>query len=686
MSADAIPFEAIQEAALAQAHTLLAEWFPQGRRSRRKFLIGSIQGERGESLSVNLDTGLWKDFADGPSGHDLIDLHAAICHRGDRVAAARDLGVKLGLIHKGNGHAEPPAESKHADDWKPAVPPPPGTRRPPASMFAGFDVVYEYTDASDHVTHYVGRIEARGKRRKVLVPITFGTLGGKVGWHKRQPGPPLPLYGLNRLSTMPEAPAILCEGEKATDAAQAMFADYACVSWFGGTGRVDDADLTPLRERDVIIWGDNDAAGAAAAAKLHAKLPRARLLRVDDLPESADAADMPPPDDPAAWLADRLPRDPAVELRAFLAIETWAEREMPPPDRLLGDLLTCTTRMFLVGRTGLGKTLLALALACGMASGQGFLHWRSSRPARVLVIDGEMPGELIRQRAIDALRRCGIVPKPGNLVIYARVLEDDFAARFPTIGRMPPLNTEQGMNWTLALIAALGGVDLLILDNVMSLIVGDQKDEIPWSDTLPLVQKLTARRIGQMWIDHTGHNTDRQYGSSTKAWRFDAVGIMAPLAEDQRVKEEVAFTLSFEHPGKARRRTPDNWQDFETVTIRLTEDRWTSDRGEAAQTKPREARLSDRPAVMLREARRLIGSNGVLVQPEAGAATVRAVSRQVLRKGLIASGWFPEDLLRTAPQSEPELARTGYRPESHALTTLKRNRFLAFNRDWVWVP
>lgn len=264
-------------------------------------------------------------------------------------------------------------------------------------------------------------------------------------------------------------------------------------------------------------------------------------------------------------------------LRDFLSIEAWAEREMPPADRLLGDLLTTTARVFLVGRTGLGKTLLALGLACGIASGNGFLHWRCDKPRRVLVIDGEMPGELIRARAIDALRRSGIVPAPGNLVIYARDLEDDFAKLFPTLGRMPPLNTEQGMQWVLDLIDALGGVDAVIFDNVMSLITGDQKDEVPWSDTLPLVQKLTAKRIGQVWLDHTGHNSDRQYGSSTKAWRFDAVGVMTPLEGDQQGRHELAFQLSFEHPGKARRRTPENWHDFETCIVRLAEDEWTSE-------------------------------------------------------------------------------------------------------------
>jgi len=278
-----------------------------------------------------------------------------------------------------------------------------------------------------------------------------------------------------------------------------------------------------------------------------------------------------------------IPDEPLPGLADLLSIDAWTTRPMPPPDRLLGDLVTTTTRVFLVGRTGLGKTLVGLGLAIGMATGDGFLHWRAGRTARVLYIDGEMPGELIRQRAIDALRRAGVKSCPG-LFIFGRDLEDEIKERFPTIGDMPPLNTEAGQNWILRLIAALGGVDVVIFDNVMSLISGDQKDEVPWSETLPLVQRLTGKRIGQIWLDHTGHNTDRQYGSSTKAWRFDAVGVMTALPDDQKAKHEVAFALSFEHPGKARRRTPDNWQDFETCTIRLADDRWTADVGAEAGT------------------------------------------------------------------------------------------------------
>lgn len=265
----------------------------------------------------------------------------------------------------------------------------------------------------------------------------------------------------------------------------------------------------------------------------------------------------------------------------FLSADAWLARDTPEPDRLVGDLVTTTSRTFLVGRTGLGKTLLGIGLACGIASSAGFLHWQCHRPARVLYIDGEMPTELIKPRLADAMRRVGRKIAPGNLIVFARDIEDEVANRFPRIGPMQPLNTEEGRRWLLSLIDAIteavGKPDVIIFDNVMSLVSGDQREEISWSGALDLVQDLTKRRIGQIWLDHTGHNSDRQYGSSTKAWRFDSVGVMTPLPDDQRDDREVAFTLSFDHPGKARRRTPDNWRDFETRTIRLADDQWTSE-------------------------------------------------------------------------------------------------------------
>ena len=272
------------------------------------------------------------------------------------------------------------------------------------------------------------------------------------------------------------------------------------------------------------------------------------------------------PDPAAAPGGDRL-----AEL---LDVHTWAALDIPPEAKFLGDLITPTSRTFLIGRTGLGKTLIAYGMAAGMGSGQGFLHWRCDRASRWLIIDGEMSTPLIKARGVDLIRRAGPIP-PGYLTIYSLDRAEEFARLIPGLGMLQPINTEAGQQFVLRLAAALD-VEGIIFDNVMSLIGGDQKDEVPWSQTLPLVGELSRRKIAQVYLDHTGWVAERQYGSATKGWRMDAAGVMTALPDDQRQRGEVAFSLSFELPaGKARRRTLDNWSDFETVVIRLAEDRWS---------------------------------------------------------------------------------------------------------------
>jgi len=184
----------------------------------------------------------------------------------------------------------------------------------------------------------------------------------------------------------------------------------------------------------------------------------------------------------------------------------------------------------------------------------------------------------------------------------------------------------------------------------MSLVAGDQKDEVPWSQTLPLVAELSRRKIAQIYLDHTGHNTDRQYGSATKAWRMDAVGLMTPVpaAED---RGEVAFKLTFEHPGKARRRTPDNRADFETTIIRLSEDRWTSE-----------------PA----------GADGAKLSPTAKlwhAALLDALSRSEIPGRTTRMAWFAE-AVRT------NLVEPIHKDDTHAARDRKLSRLRKYSTEF----
>jgi phage/plasmid primase-like uncharacterized protein len=70
---------------------LVAELLPAGVREGDEWRCGSLQGERGQSLSVRLHgskAGVWSDFASGETG-DVLDLVAAVRCNGD-IRAAMD--------------------------------------------------------------------------------------------------------------------------------------------------------------------------------------------------------------------------------------------------------------------------------------------------------------------------------------------------------------------------------------------------------------------------------------------------------------------------------------------------------------------------------------------------------------------------------------------------------------------
>src|SRR5215213_8655856 len=56
---DRIDFEHVAALALSQSRSLVPQWLPNGRLHGHEFRIGGLDGAPGESLSVNLNSGLW---------------------------------------------------------------------------------------------------------------------------------------------------------------------------------------------------------------------------------------------------------------------------------------------------------------------------------------------------------------------------------------------------------------------------------------------------------------------------------------------------------------------------------------------------------------------------------------------------------------------------------------------------
>jgi putative DNA primase/helicase len=72
---------------------------------------------------------------------------------------------------------------------------------------------------------------------------------------------PRPLYGLDRLAERPDAPVVICEGEKAADAAAQVFPDCVCLTSCGGASAAAKSDWRPLAGRRGFHWPDADDCG-----------------------------------------------------------------------------------------------------------------------------------------------------------------------------------------------------------------------------------------------------------------------------------------------------------------------------------------------------------------------------------------------------------------------------------------
>jgi AAA domain len=361
---------------------------------------------------------------------------------------------------------------------------------------------------------------------------------------------------------------------------------------------------------------------------------------------NGDGRDEPPPVESIEDYGHEPPPRP-LNLDAIpLTLEEWLNRDLPPPDRLMGEWLTTTSRVLMNAPTGIGKTNFGLTIAAHGAAGCDFLHWHAHRAARVLFIDGEMSRRLLKRRAQDVTRRLGF--SPSNLFLLSHEDVENFQ----------PLNTPAGRAFVEAIVEKIGGVDLIVFDNVMCLVAGDMKEEEGWRAVLPLINSLTKRAIGQIWIHHTGHDESRGYGTKTREWRMDTV---LHLTDQPRADTDISFLLEFR---KARERTPETRQDFEDVTIALVDDEWTSTAGTKKQGKP-----SPLAAKFLEALQDAFATGETVMFQSWKAVKLELWQQECTRRGLL-------------DQSKPTSARSLFSKYKRELIA---HNLIACNNDLVWL-
>jgi hypothetical protein len=267
--------EAVRREALRRAPAILQEWLPGGKSQGRYYLAASIHGGPGSSLKVNLEKdGVWKDWATGEGGSNLVALYAQIRSIGykeacDELADRWNIerpSRQLRAVSTPNWHIITPVpdDAPIDDEGRPQI---------TFSAQEGEPTAWwPYYNADGELLGWRVRLEKLGERKQFR-PIIFAMnpRDGSTAWVKRALPNPHPLYGLESLAADPNAPVLIVQGEKTADAARRLLPDWIVVSNASGDKFIGEkyTDWSPVINRTSrkVIWPDNDQSGVQAATK-----------------------------------------------------------------------------------------------------------------------------------------------------------------------------------------------------------------------------------------------------------------------------------------------------------------------------------------------------------------------------------------------------------------------------------
>ncbi|PTR17482.1 putative P-loop ATPase [Nitrosospira sp. Nsp2] len=259
-----IDFKYIADAALSRADSLLRQWLPGGKVEGREYsVVNPLRGDgKAGSFKINLDTGLWSDFATGDKGGDLVSLYAYL-HGLKQDVAAREVADICGIdVPKDKPEPKKPDLKVVKTPWKPILPAPADAGPGPAAHYARGkpQKIWTYLDANKAINGFVYRFETSDGGKETL-PVCYceHEETKQREWRWLSFPEPRPLYGLDRLAANPNLPVLLVEGEKCADAAVELLPELVIVSWPGGSKAIDKADWSPLYGRDIFAWADCDA-------------------------------------------------------------------------------------------------------------------------------------------------------------------------------------------------------------------------------------------------------------------------------------------------------------------------------------------------------------------------------------------------------------------------------------------
>lgn len=222
------------------------------------------------------------------------------------------------------------------------------------------------------------------------------TLDSDGRWYLKRPeSPQMPIYYTEEY---PTKPIVLNEGEKALIGCQEIY-DYDCATWHGGVNSWKKADWSPILDREVWIFPDNDKAGKHCANELSEHLrklgcksvkiiqPPKNFNEKDDLYDAYESGYFKSSNDFIDFVKGQKDKLPKGALRFERA--DYVLSQVTNPDWLITDVFERNRLITVFGEPKSGKSFIAIAMACAVARGGDFYGHTVKKSAPVVYLAGE---------------------------------------------------------------------------------------------------------------------------------------------------------------------------------------------------------------------------------------------------------------------------------------------------------
>ena len=205
---------------------------------------------------------------------------------------------------------------------------------------------------------------------------------------------------------------------------------------------------------------------------------------------------------------------------AILSEEDLKELEIAKPKQYLGPIHEGSLGE-IYGPRGLGKTFLRDVISLCMTRGLDLKPWKNGHPAGVLIIDGEMSLDSLKERQMALSRNLEIRLLPLDIIANEQL----FRKGGPTIN----LTNGKWREALLKLVETEGDRwDVVILDNLSSLLPGTKENDTEaWATTNALLLQLRWMGKAAIFVHHAGKSGE-QRGTSGREDSLDFVLKLSP--------------------------------------------------------------------------------------------------------------------------------------------------------------